>query len=174
MIKANNDKFLKSLSKQLNTDDNVGTAYPIIHKILDYKIEIRPIGYGDGNVIIDRDNDGYLIYTLEEMNERLADSDEDPIEIESYNPAYGCTLEQYYLDFKFDEEFERRYSLIGYEMVGVLKGEFLTRKAAKNHLESNRHHYHKDAKIYVDHIWRNYELEKLLDLIRNNKLKAGD
>ena len=65
------------------------------------------------------------------------------------------------------EDFIERigYERIWQQEVEVYKNCFLTETAAKQHLQSNRHHYGPKAATYVHHFWRNPEVEKLFEAV---------
>ena len=45
------------------------------------------------------------------------------------------------------------------------KNVFLTQKAIDKHMKDNHYHYSSAAYAYLDHAWRNPELEKLLEAV---------
>ena len=48
-----------------------------------------------------------------------------------------------------------------YSMEPEYTNHFLTAKAAEEHLRLNDYHYHKDADVYLNHAWRNQEMETI-------------
>lgn len=54
-----------------------------------------------------------------------------------------------------------------YSMEPVYTNHFLTAKAAEEHLRLNDYHYHKDADVYLNHAWRNPEMETVSTFLCN-------
>ena len=165
--------FLKDLGTKLKTQENLGTAKPLIFQI-SYKEEIYGIDCNseiDGDCIIGEDNE--IFHDSEEVFDYI---------LEKYS-EYGNTVTQIMKENDMDlenygdlEDFETLIELLNdltacdweyshYRVETVYKGEFLTRDAAIKHLSENAHHYPSDAKIFIAQSWRNEELEKLLGII---------
>jgi hypothetical protein len=52
-----------------------------------------------------------------------------------------------------------------YSLVPEYTNHFLTAKAAEEHLRLNNYHYHKDADVYLQHAWRNPEMEMVNEFL---------
>ena len=52
-----------------------------------------------------------------------------------------------------------------YSMEPVYVNHFLTAKSAEEHLKSNYYHYHKDADVYLNHAWRNPEMDTISEFL---------
>ena len=52
-----------------------------------------------------------------------------------------------------------------YSMEPVYLNHFLTAKSAEEHLKLNYYHYHKDADVYLNHAWRNPEMDMISEFL---------
>ena len=52
-----------------------------------------------------------------------------------------------------------------YSLVPEYTNHFLTAKAGEEHLISNNYHYHKNADVYLNHAWRNPEMEMVSEFL---------
>jgi hypothetical protein len=54
--------------------------------------------------------------------------------------------------------------------ISQFSGAFLTKRACKQHIEGNKHHYDR-PRTYANTAYRNYELERLLKILKTMDLK---
>ena len=121
--------FLQNLINELNTQDNVGTAKPLIHSIRHSKKLPAPDDSSDDYEWIDSAGDS------------IASSDEEAVSLLESDGV--DVVNKWDLDDLMDTHFEA--TRVFNQKVDVHKGAFLTREAAESHLSSNRHHYGDDA-----------------------------
>lgn len=185
-LTENDIEFLKELSHELNTQTNDYNADPVFWGIRD-EVKSPPLadGYGDCYVIVDTD-DYYEIYSSDGHTDNIdsfiramknhegslqcdgKDMTEEEIEKSIRDNFIDCPY-----DFIVEHDLEEFYSEfnvnITYELV-TNTGAFLTKRAALNHIELNRHHY-KNPHTYAMTAFRNYEFGKLIEIIKkiNNK-----
>lgn len=153
MLTENDLKAAKELAIRLKTQDNRSTALPICFQLQDVEAK-RAFGQGD-----------FVIFTDHDGGEWIGDSEEDIIrqilevrreDIEECEPE-AFDEEEARLEGEIYEEVKGDCYEMDYEF--VTKRVFLTEEAAKNHLNANKHHYSDKARIYVDHFWRDPEME---------------
>tara|TARA_R110001632_G_scaffold167755_1_gene286315 strand:- start:1006 stop:1506 length:501 start_codon:yes stop_codon:yes gene_type:complete len=149
----------KELANEIKNQDpdgkKWGTRPPLIFLLQDIEERFDPVNGGDFKVYASDDGEAYRGESEEEiLKEIMEGTDAD--------------------DFADEEEFQKHKDDLlsdiqceSYDMVHeyVTKYTFLTEKAAKRHLEQNKHHYSKKARIYVDHAWRNPQMELALKII---------
>lgn len=166
-MKQEDKKFLADLAKELNTQDNDGTANPI-WCIMDKETVVVPEGCGDFKVVTYDERTLPLEVFVEQMAERV--------------PEALVTEFKYVLSTCIDTE-ELRDILAEYTGTDVsvynlyeARKEdcicrdatgFLTKKSAEEHLKQNAHHYTKEARAYALSAWRNPVFERLINIIKN-------
>lgn len=137
---------LVELSKKMNKQDNRSTAYPIVFRIKTDIDVVVPEGYGDReSYIIDSEE-----YSKEEAKESFFEDFEEQDE---------------YTDFENYLEKELSAHLIESVTEHKYKGTFFTEDACENHIKSNKHHY-RNPESYVDHAWRNPEMELVQNFLK--------
>jgi hypothetical protein len=144
------DKLIE-LSTEMTTQDPLGTRMPHMFQIRDW---VRVIDWNlNGNTIIYVDDYGTEIETYSDMLDYLENND---IEIpENFEDIWNNVYQ------RDDYILENHPTLkeCSYSMEARYSNHFLTSKAANRHLELNHYHYHKNADIYLNHAWRNPEME---------------
>jgi hypothetical protein len=152
------DKLI-SLATEMTTQDPRGTKMPHIFQIRDWK---KVYDYGlNGNTFIWVGDYETEIETIEQFKEHLE--------------IHGITIPENIEDMWDDvwemEEFieDNKLELKGctYSMEPEYSNCFLTAKAAEEHLRLNHYHYHKDADVYLNHAWRNPEMEMVSTFLCN-------
>ena len=171
-MKFSHYQFLKNLQKELRTQNNCGTRDPKYWAIRYKESYIRPLGYGE-DAIVDRE-EGRIFKTPEEFIQYVSDNysyageyneDDDIKRISSLSSLYKALEETLKVYAIGDDMFE----LVGLQEEWVIadySGAFLTKEAADKHLEKNRYHYGKDAHAYCYYAERNFQLEKLLEILK--------
>lgn len=143
-IKQETLDFLQGLVKEINKQDNRCTATPYYYVIQIVRL-VEDCMNGEDYYF---DEDGNHLGTKEEA---IKDC------MENYEQTYE-EAENYV-------ENDCRTLAMSYQKVIEQGPVFLTEKAINKHIEANRHHYGKTAQSYVDHFWRNPEMESLFKAI---------
>lgn len=158
MLTENELKAAKELAIRLKTQDNKSTALPICFLLQD--VEERR-AFDSGEFVLFWDNCGkeWRGENEDDIIRQIFNSRKEDIncEIDDYDKAEDDLLEE------IKEEVEENCYEMNYEFVA--KRFFLTEEAAKNHLNANRHHYSDKARIYVDHCWRDPEMELVYKIL---------
>lgn len=186
--KLSNDdiKFLKELQKELNTEDNVGTASPR-YWVIRQPERIYHVDRDEADYYIFLDDD-YQELTLEELKNYLEDVYDDNLksvdikdgvltfeyldefseEIEKYTiDFYNSSLESSYSVDKVLELLELEVNVVYYKEIDATVDNcmFLTQIDAENHLRANDYHYHEEARTYCMCGWRNPRFERLIKIL---------
>lgn len=136
-------EFLKNLKHEMETQDNRGTAQPYF-----YQIKRKERIYGEEL----QQSDGTVWVNGLERNE--------------------LTEEEYEIEKKEEGFDESDWTELQYQEFTTYTNVFLTEKACEEHIQSNKHHYLDEPVShlsYVDHAWRNPEMEKLYEIILSVK-----
>jgi hypothetical protein len=163
-------EFLKDLQRELKEQDTDCQAAPRFWGILEEGQQVVPDGFGDYIMVIDKTYGDSESYTLEEyvkhiMGLLLEDDDEvlyktwDSVDKDDINEviefANKCLKRNV-------EVFEIKKTIHVSEQTGC----FLTKRAAKKHIELNGYNYN-NPKTYAMTAWRNPEFEKFLNIFEN-------
>jgi hypothetical protein len=193
--KLSNDdiKFLKELQKELNTEDNVGTASPR-YWVIRQPERIYHVDRDEADYYVFLDDD-YQELTLEELKNYLEDVYDDNLksvdikdgvltfeyldefseEIEKYTiDFYNSSLDSGYSVDKVLELLESDVSVAYYKEVDATVDNcmFLTQIDAENHLRANDYHYHEKARTYCMHGWRNPRFERLINILSKTDFES--
>ena len=165
-------EFIVSLSREIKTQDNLATASPYVI-VNTQKIEqIRPVGYADDYYLLI--DDETKIYTKEDLYEYMRDYDYWNLEewcqdnLGELEDITGLDTEEVpeYENFIQNNEIE----VIHYEEVEEISKNnlnvFFTHKAFQEHIEANKHHYNQ-PKSWLKGLFRNPEMEGVLDVIHS-------
>jgi hypothetical protein len=150
------DKLI-GLATEMTTQDPRGTKMPHMFQIRDWK---KQYDWGlNGNTHIWVGDYGEEIETLDEFKEYLENNGIDiPENIEDiWNEHWDME--------DFLEEKNIVLKQCSYSLVPEYTNHFLTAKAAEEHLRLNDYHYHKDADVYLNHAWRNPEMEMVSEFL---------
>ena len=186
--KLSNDdiKFLKELQKELNTEDNVGTASPR-YWVIRQPERIYHVDKDEADYFMFIDDD-YQELTLEELKNYLEDVYDDNLksvdikdgvltfeyldefseEIEKYTiDFYNSSLESSYSVDKVLELLELEVNVVYYKEIDATVDNcmFLTQIDAENHLRANDYHYHEKARTYCMCGWRSPRFERLVNIL---------
>nr|DAN48024.1 MAG TPA: hypothetical protein [Caudoviricetes sp.] len=186
--KLSNDdiKFLKELQKELNTEDNVGTASPR-YWVIRQPERIYHVDKDEADYFMFIDDD-YEELTLEELKNYLEDVYDDNlknVDIKDgvltfeYLNEFSEEIERYTIDFnnlplesgysvdKVLELLELEVDVVYYKEVDetVDNCMFLTQIDAENHLRANDYHYHEKARTYCMCGWRSPRFERLINIL---------
>lgn len=186
--KLSNDdiKFLKELQKELNTEDNAGTASPR-YWVIRQPERIYHVDKDEADYFMFIDDD-YQELTVEELKNYLEDVYDDnlkSVDIKDgvltfeYLNEFSEEIEKYTIDFnnpfldsgysvdKILELLESDISVVYYKEVDetVDNCMFLTQIDAENHLRANDYHYHEKARTYCMCGWRSPRFERLINIL---------
>jgi hypothetical protein len=150
------DKLI-GLATEMTTQDPRGTKMPHMFQIRDWK---KQYDWGlNGNTHIWVGDYGEEIETLDEFKEYLENNGIDIPE----------NIEDIWNDHWDMEDFLEEKNIVlkqcSYSLVPEYTNHFLTAKAAEEHLRLNDYHYHKDADVYLNHAWRNPEMEMVSEFL---------
>lgn len=146
---------LMALSTEINQQDNRATAMPYFFQIHQ---EEKIFGV-DG----DYDNDGYIWYHPGSESKISPNRDEMMEWLSSYQ---DISVDPDITDEDLEKELEEYGCHKGYYRdQEVLHNAFFTSKACKEHIQANKHHYQTDAVDYLNHAFRNPELELVLKFL---------
>ena len=146
---------LIELATEMTTQDPRGTRMPHMFQIRDWKRQYDWALNGDTKCWVDSTGDYTVIETLDDLKSYLEYNDIDAPENldELWEDSYDL---QDWIEDHCDDLQECSYS-----MEPEYTNHFLTAKAAEEHLILNDYHYHKDADVYLNHAWRNQEMETI-------------
>ena len=193
--KLSNDdiKFLKELQKELNTEDNVGTASPR-YWVIRQPERIYHVDRDEADYYVFLDDD-YQELTLEELKNYLEDVYDDNLksvdikdgvltfeyldefseEIEKYTiDFYNSSLESSYSVDKVLELLELEVNVVYYKEIDATVDNcmFLTQIDAENHLRANDYHYHEKARTYCMCGWRSPRFERLINILSKTDFES--
>lgn len=132
-------KTLKEIGKEMNSQDNRSTGYPLFVIQTENKI------YNENGCDSERKEDIDRDELCESCNE-LYSKDEDLPEECSDCDSNG--FHWFELEYQFD----------------LRAGVFFTEKACQEHLDYNDYHYNK-PRIYAVGAWRNSEMQKVMQIL---------
>ena len=184
--KLSNDdvKFLKELQKEINTEDNGGTANPR-YWVIRQPERIYHLDEDEADYYVFIDECDKYELTLEDLKDKLEFLCDDNLknvevkdgvltfeyfdewleEVEEYKVDY----DNYYTDGKYKilELLESDVSVAYYKEVDATVDNcmFLTQIDAENHLRANDYHYHEKARTYCMCGWRSPRFERLIKIL---------
>lgn len=182
---SNDDiKFLKELQKEINTEDNAGTASPR-YWVIRQPERIYHLDEDEADYYLFIDECDKYELTLEDLKDKLeylCDDNLKSVEVKDgvltfeYFDEWLEEVEKYKVDYdncytggrdKILELLESDVSVIYYKEVDVTVDNcmFLTQIDAENHLRANDYHYHDEARTYCMHGWRNPRFERLIKIL---------
>lgn len=182
---SNDDiKFLKELQKEINTEDNGGTANPR-YWVIRQPERIYHLDEDEADYYMFLDEYDHQEMTLEDLKEKLEDLNDDnlkSIEVKDgvltfeYFEEWLEEVEKYKVDYdncyrdgliKISELLEFEVRVIYYSEIDVTVDNcmFLTQIDAENHLRANDYHYHEEARTYCMCGWRSPRFERLINIL---------
>ncbi len=160
-IELSDEMYAKliELATEMTTQDPRGTRMPHIFQIRDWKKVYDADLNGDVHIILDRGN-GIEIETYDQLIEYLNDFEIEFVEDE-IKEMWDNRAEYSWQSDLVDWLQERVSDIVehSYSLVPEYTNSFFTAKAAQEHLDKNHYHYHKNADVYLNHAWRNFEAE---------------
>ena len=148
---------LIELATEMTTQDPRGTRMPHMFQIRDWKKVYDVELNGDVSIFLDRGY-GIEIETVEELIDYLTETEiefnEDEIRDMWVNDKdFGLP--------DWIDDYAPGLQQHSYSLEPEYTNCFLTAKAAREHLDKNYYHYHKDADVYLKHAWRNSEADTI-------------
>lgn len=164
ILNPENIKFLKELSKKLKTQENFGTARPLVFQIVDY--ETSAVYWDDDADYIAVSHNGEEFGKYENTDGGFNEF------LEEYKEYYGLNDEEEEYDETADipDDFDGIKDLDGFYTVcctekQVLKNFFLTIEEAEKYLKNNRGKYNEKARVTCSYGGYSHELTKLLEIV---------
>jgi len=172
MISDEDYEFLKDLQHELNTQETDCQADPIYWSVMEKREVLTRNFDGEPRVPFD---DG--AYTLEELldlaKENIEDYDQEikdewkEVDKEDISEVAHFVCERMEFDNIYCDDI---YYVTEEDHISQFSGAFLTKRACKQHIEGNKHHYDR-PRTYANTAYRNYELERLLKILKTMDLK---
>jgi hypothetical protein len=162
-IEVSEEMYAKliELAKEMTTQDPRGTRMPHLFQIRDWQKVYDADLNGDVHIYLDRGN-GIEIETADSLIDYLNES-----EIE-FNEAEIRDMWVNDCDFGLPDWIEENVPDLerhSYSLKPEYTNNFLTAKAAQEHLDANYYHYHKNADVYLKHSWRNSEADLISEFL---------
>ena len=157
--------FLKELQHELNTQTNDGNADPVYWGVMEHKKEAAPEGCGDPIIYM---GDGATMTTEEAVqyvDENIHDYEEETQE--KWKDIDKNWMDEV-VDFIHDEMGVNECRVVWEEEKSFISrdtGAFLTKRACKEYIEKC-HYNHSKPHTYAMTAYRNFELERLLKILR--------
>lgn len=161
-------KFLKELQHELLTQEKDGQAEPRFWSIMDYKHLPTTSDHADDVILYDADACETITieeYVEEIINGEYADdfTEEQKEELKEAIRGYGLyDLEEWLKENESNEiypVFQMEEDFIAWNTL------FFTKEEAKQHLESNRHHYSSKAHTFAMTAWRAPKMKRLMQIL---------
>ena len=163
-------EFLKDLQRELKEQDTDGQSAPHFWGIIEDEKQVVPDGFGDCIEVIDGTCEDAESFTSEEyvkfIEEKLSEENEEDLN----EPWETVDKDDIYEVINFANRFLERnaeiFEIKKTTQISDRTGCFLTKRAAKKHIELNGYHYN-NPKTYAMTAWRNPEFEKFMDIFEN-------
>jgi hypothetical protein len=162
MLNENELRAAKELAKRLKTQDNRATALPIVFLLQDVE-EFRSFDDCGGEYLLFGDDCGstWRGASEEDIKQQILEYRKEDIDEDD-----GEDFEKQVEEIKREIRDEvMRGDIYAIDLIYVTKRIFLTEQAANNHLKSNANHYSDKARIFVDHCWRDPEMELVYKIL---------
>lgn len=166
-------QFLKELQKEMNTQENDGQAAPRFWSIMDYKQIPTSEDHADDVILYDSDLcttveiNEYVHEIVDFEGERHLDFDKEARDELKDIHQYE-SIEEIHEWIKENDD-ESRYHPVFQQAISYIAYNscFFTKKEAKEHLESNRHHYSDKAHTFAMTAWRAPKMERLMRVLES-------
>jgi len=174
-------EFLKDLQNELNTQTTDGNAQPVYWGVMESKDVAVPDGCGETYIQYD-DGKWTLGEAVHEVEEFLASLTPQEKIIKNDFGEESTLDEQWeavdhenivdvfdfmYVECKWDNI--ALYDFVKEDYICRYTGAFLTKRACKNYIEKYKYN-HNNPRTYAMTAYRNFELERLLKILREMKL----
>ena len=160
-------EFLKGLQKEMLIQDHDCQAEPRYWTVSQTERECGVAnGYQDGSVIYDSHCCEEFGSTIEAAKQYLKDNEEYVDEMDEIDELDEM------VDFlnQHDPDSDSRYELLNFKNVeNVVQPNtfFLTKKACKQHIQANKHHYNGSVHSYAMTALRSPQVERLFEVLEN-------
>lgn len=148
-------KKLVDLATEMTTQDPRGTRMPHLFQIRDWEKVYDADLNGDTHIYLDRGN----VIEIETVDQFVGYLKESEIEFDEKEIRDMWENDRDFGLTDWVEENVRDLEEHSYSLKPVYTNSFLTAKAAQAHLDSNYYHYHRNADVYLNHSWRNPEMD---------------
>jgi hypothetical protein len=158
-------EFLKDLQHELNTQENDGNADPVYWGVMEHRMEPAPEGCGDAIIYMGDDATMTTEEAVEYINENIRNYDEE-LQEQWKDVDKNCMDDVVY--FIHDEMEISECRIVWQEekeFISKETGAFITKRACKEYIEKC-HYNHSKPHTYAMTAYRNYELERLLKILR--------
>lgn len=155
-------EFLNELQNNLKTQDNRCTIKPFFYTIQEDKEIVVPDGYGDEVWILDGE---VCLRTEDDIKKIIFECNDWDLKNKKDNLFYeelSCDEIEEILN-------DNNYYKVNVDIINTYSNCFLTEKACEKYIKYNKHNLI-NPKSYVDHAFRNPEMEKLITFIENLKI----
>lgn len=164
--------FLKELQHELNTQETDGQADPIYWSVMEKHEVLSRSAFSSPRVPFD---DGAYTYeellelvkeNIEDYDQEIRDEWQNDIDQEDIEEVAKFACERMGFD---NINYDDIYYVEDEDRVSMFSGAFLTKRACLQHIETNKYHY-TEPHSYANTAYRNYELERLLKILKTMKL----
>lgn len=166
-------KLAAELGERLRNQDTLGTATPVWFVVQDRERFLDPIEdtgkkiYFDGDTEFEgEDEDDIILQVIEseDLSEEALEARKEYVRGDNTRDEDERVLAIENLEADFEERREQITSDVEDNCYNVdyrweNKETFFTREAAEQHIRENHYHYSSEARVYIEHAWRNTEAE---------------
>lgn len=171
-MKKEDKEFLVELQNELKTQTTDGNAQPTFWGVIEEHMQIVPDGYGDTQMIIE-DSTRYTIAEFIELVEDYIEIEDENAKQEALKKWEGIDRTDAYDIVYFNNEVlggsAEVLEFTKEDRLSTYTGAFLTKKACQEYIEKYGYNHNKPRAFAMTAI-RNYELERLLNILTNMNL----
>ena len=166
-------EFLKDLQHELNTQTNDGNADPVYWGVMEHRMEAAPEGCGEAIIYM---GDGAVMTTEEAVqyiNENIAYYNEAVQEEWQEKDDIDRDDMPTVVDFLHDEMQLHECRIVWQEEKDFISretGAFITKRACQEYIKKC-HYNHSKPHTYALTAYRNFELARLLKILRTMEMK---
>lgn len=159
--------FLEALQNERLTQANDYCAEPVIWFVAQEKEVPAPDGCGDKQYITDGEDNIMDLNDAKEYAKNNELASDDAID------SITCLDDMVVLLNDTEESSDWRIAdiIVEQNCIDYNPGCFLTKRACKEHIDANSHHY-VNGNTYGSSVWRNPEFEKLIEIIEHVDFNA--
>lgn len=166
-------EFLKDLQHELNTQSTDGNAQPVFWGIMEKKDHVVPDGYGEP-LIHHEDGTWDLDEAVEFVEEYLKSEfgeNDGGVEVETWKDVDKENIRDVcdYINDVLNFDDIAMYDHVEEDELCRFTGAFLTKREAKRYVETYAYN-HNQPRTYAMTAFRNFELERLLNILRKIEL----
>lgn len=164
-------EFLRELQHELNTQPNDGSADPVYWGVMEKKEVSVPDGCGDYSKIVYDDGAWDLEEAVKEVHGCISEYSQDIQE--AWGGVDKSDISDVYYFMTETLEWNNVTGLFDFKEIDELcryTGAFITKRACKGYIEKYRYN-HRKAHTYAMTAYRNFELERLLKILRTMNLE---